>query len=85
MENPTSQKKTDRLFTEQELQQSISAVTAQYREEINKYREAYAFKRLDYLFQILSTFNHFTPAFVAKVVAEIEETLTLQETDEDGQ
>ena len=39
------------------------------------------FKRLDYLFKVVKYSGAFTPAFVEKCVAEIEEVITLPVED----
>lgn len=39
------------------------------------------FKRLDYLFKVVKYSEAFTPAFVEKCVAEIEEVITLPVED----
>ena len=41
------------------------------------------FKRLDYLFKVVENAHAFNEAFVAKCVAEIEDLMTVPETEEE--
>ncbi len=82
MEKNTSVKETTRTFSEAEMQQAVSAVTSQYRETIAKYQEALVNKRLEYLFKVLKHKDEFSKTFIAEVIYEIEESLTVAEEGE---
>ncbi len=77
MEKNTLMEQTNRTFTEAELKTAIEAVTAQYKAELDKYRNAYAFKRLEFLFKVLQHSEEFSNKFVSDVIYEIEESLTI--------
>ena len=72
-------------LTYEQLEQVAVQVSNQNKELVQKLQEANlfnAFKRLDYLFNVLQYKDAFNAEFVAKCAAEIEASLTIQKTEE---
>lgn len=60
----------------------LSNQNRQLRDQINAANMVNVFKRLDYLFQVVSQKDNFNKSFVEKCIAEIELTMTIPENDD---
>ena len=83
---PTTEAARPEKMSYEQLENIAHQLSNQAKQLYAKLQEANMvnmFKRLDYLFKVVENAHAFNEAFVAKCVAEIEDLMTVPETEEE--
>ena len=83
---PTTEAARPEKMSYEQLENIAHQLSNQAKQLYAKLQEANMvnmFKRLDYLFKVVENTHAFNEAFVAKCVAEIEDLMTVPETEEE--
>lgn len=83
---PTTEAARPEKMSYEQLENIAHQLSDQAKQLYAKLQEANMvnmFKRLDYLFKVVENAHAFNEAFVAKCVAEIEDLMTIPETEEE--
>lgn len=82
---PTQQEKPEKMSYEQleNIAHQLSEQAKQLYTRLQEANMANMFKRLDYLFKVVENAHAFNEEFVAKCVTEIEDLMTVPETEEE--
>ena len=83
---PTTEASRPEKMSYEQLENIAHQLSNQAKQLYAKLQEANMvnmFKRLDYLFKVVENAHAFNEAFVAKCVAEIEDLMTVPETEEE--
>lgn len=82
---PTPEERHQKMSYEQleNIAHQLSEQAKQLYARLQEANMTNMFKRLDYLFKVVENAHAFSEEFVAKCVAEIEELMTVPETEEE--
>ncbi len=84
---PTQQEKPEKMSYEQleNIAHQLSEQAKQLYARLQEANMTNMFKRLDYLFKVVENAHAFNEEFVAKCVTEIEDLMTVPETEEESE
>lgn len=84
---PTPQEKPEKMSYEQleNIAHQLSEQAKQLYARLQEANMANVFKRLDYLFKVVENAHAFNEEFVTKCVTEIEDLMTVPETEEESE